>query len=224
MSRRLGKVEFADHLRESVVVMERARADAARIIADAEERGRALAKAAEDRGTADGYSKGYARGLVTGKEEALAEGRKEFLERHASLAEAFRAALAAIDQSKLQMELEAGKNLLDFAVSVASQLTFAIGDVHREAACENLRRALSLVTDKTDVTVRCNPKDLESLGVFAESILQSTRSGRRVHLVEDGSVQPGGCVLRSGKSEIDASLETQVREMVSIFLGKRDDA
>lgn len=224
VARRLGKVDFADHLREAAEIMERARAEAVKIVVEAEGRGRVLAEEAERRGAAEGYEKGFADGFTAGKETALAEGRKEFQERLGSLAQAFQAGLAAIEESKVHLELEAQKNVLDFAVSAASQLTFAIGELRREAACENLRRALTLVIDKTNVTVRCHPKDMQTLKVLAEEMLGTAQSGRRVQMVEDDAVPPGGCVLRNGTSQVDASLETQVAEMVSILLGSGKSA
>jgi|CXWL01.1.fsa_nt_gi flagellar assembly protein FliH len=222
--RRLAKVDLVDHLREATAVVDGARAQAVRIITDAEERARRAVENAGEKGRADGFDKGYAEGVAAGRDAALEQGRIEFAEKHAGLAGMFQAAIAWIDETKEPLRLTAEKDLLDFAVLTASKLTFAVGALHREAACENFRRALTLVTDKTDVTVRCNAKDVETLRVFAETVLDSARSGHGVRLIEDDSVSPGGCVLRSGKAEVDASLETQVAEMVSILVGKNSNA
>ncbi len=222
--RRLSTVDLVDHLREVTAVIEGAREQAARIIADAEEQAMRAVENAGEKGRVDGFDKGYAEGIAAGRDDALEKGRLEFSEKHASLANMFQTAIAWIGETKEQLRLTAEKDLLDFAVLIASKLTFAAGDLHRDAACENFRRALSLVTDKTDVIVRCNAKDVETLRVFAETALDSARNGHHVRLVEDDSVSPGGCVLQSGKAEVDASLETQVAEMVSILVGKNSNA
>ncbi len=224
IARRLGTVDLADHLREAAAVVERARERASAIIADAEEESRRVVKAAGERARAEGYEKGFAEGTAAGNEAALAQSKAEFADRHASLAAMFQAAITAIDESKEQMRLTAEKDLLDFAIMVASQMTLAIGDLRREAACENFRRSLSMVMSKTDVSIRCHAKDVETLRVFAESVLESALAGRRIRVVEDNAVSPGGCVLQSGSSEVDASLETQVAEMVTILLGRPADA
>lgn len=220
IARRLATVDLADHLHEAAAVVARAREQAARIVADAEEHARLRVESAGEAARLQGYEKGFAQGLASGRDEALAQGKLEFAEKHASLAVTFQAAIAAIEESREQLRLSAEKDLLDFAVLTASKLTFAIGDLHRDAARENFRRALLLVTNKTDVTVRCSAKDMETLRMFAEEVLESTRNGQHARLVEDGSVSAGGCILQSGKAEVDASLETQVGEMVSNLLGK----
>jgi flagellar assembly protein FliH len=224
LARRLSTVDLADHWQEAAAVIEAARAEAARIVEGAKEEARRTIECAGELARVKGYEKGYAEGLTGGREEALIQGKLEFAEKHANLAGVFQSAVTQFEETKEQLRLNAEKDLLDFAILAASKLTFAIGNLHREAACENFRRALALVTGKSDVVVRGNAKDIETLRVFAESVLESARSGQHVRLIEDNSVSPGGCVLQRGKAEVDASLDTQVSEMVSALVGKASDA
>jgi flagellar assembly protein FliH len=224
IARRLATVDLVDHLGEARKIIDESRAKAAEIITDAQEQARRVVEKAGEQGRFDGFDKGYAEGVTAGREVALEQGKIEFAEKHANLAGMFQSAIAQIDETKEQLRLTAERDLLDFAVQAASRLTFAVGSLHREAACENFRRALSLVTGKTDMTVRCHPSDVATLSAFAETTLNSARNGRRVRLLEDDSVSPGGCVLQGGTAEVDASLETQVAEMVSILVGNKSNA
>lgn len=222
--RRLSTLDLADHLREARAIVDDAREQALRIVADAEEQARRMMENAGERGRIEGFDKGHAEGVAAGRTAALEQSKAEFTEKHASLVEAFQSAISQMNETKEQLRLAAEKNLLDFAIMVASKVTFAVGELHRESALENFRRAITLVMDKTDVTVRCNAKDLETLRVFAEATLDSARSGQHVRLVEDDAVKPGGCVLRSGRAEVDATLDVQVAEMVSILVGRNSNA
>jgi flagellar biosynthesis/type III secretory pathway protein FliH len=131
-------------------------------------------------------------------------------------------ALTEIDQIKEDLAVAAERDLLEFAVAMAARLTFAIGALHRESAMQNLRRALLLVGSKSDLTVRVHPDDLASMETFAESVVKKMGTARAVNLVPDTTVAPGGCTVGAAEIEVDASLETQIDEMVSLLLGKKN--
>jgi flagellar biosynthesis/type III secretory pathway protein FliH len=133
------------------------------------------------------------------------------------------AAISQIDAMKEDLRIAAEKDLIDFAVSVAGKLTFAIGRVHKEAAQANLQRALSLVASGTDLTVRVNPDDAASMETFAKSVLSRVDASRAVAIVTDETLAPGGCQVMAGKTEIDASLETQVAEMVALLADTKSE-
>ncbi len=132
--------------------------------------------------------------------------------------------MAEITKIKDDLRITAERELIDFAVSVASKLTFAIGRTRREAALANLHRALPLVASHTDLVIRVHPDDLASIEMFADSVLKQADSSRVVTVSADDTVAPGGCKVLSGQTEIDSTLDTQVAEMVSLLAdGQVDD-
>ena len=115
--------------------------------------------------------------------------------------------------------MAAEHHLLRFATDVASKLTFAIGALHHESAKENLRRAIRAVGEQTDLTVRVHPADLEVIKDFAPSALEQAGASSHVNVVADEGISPGGCTVKSARSEVDATLETQVAQIVALLLG-----
>lgn len=224
LATRLNTIDLADHVREAQGIMERALEEAATIISAAKASARQDLAESFEKARKEGFEKGYAEGETSGREEALERGRQAFAEQHASLAEMFRAGLEEIEANKVQLRLAAERDLLEFAVAIATKLTFEMGELHREAAKENFARALALVSQESDVTVRCHPKDIHTLRTFAESLTGPAGLGRHVHLAADESIRPGGCVLRCGKAEVDATLETQIAELVTALMGERNRA
>ena len=180
---------------------------------------------AKESGHQAGYESGYADGIKAGNESAYSDSIEQFNQRHADVVAAMQKAVADMEEMKEDLRISAQKNLLDFAVSTASKLTFAIGQVHRESAQANLRRALDLVDSKTDLMIRVNPRDVASIETFADSVLKSVDASSTCTIVGDESISPGGCKVERGRTEIDATLETQVSEMVSLLVGdgSRDD-
>ena len=84
---------------------------------------------------------------------------------------------------------------------------------------ENLERALRLVGSRTNLTVRVHPDDIASVKKFAGSALAHVEASQAVKIVADDTMAPGGCRVESDRATIDATLETQVGELVSLLLG-----
>lgn len=218
---RLSTVDLADHLAEARAVLTDAERRAAQIIAHAERDAERLREEAHQGGYQAGHDQGYAEGTATGHQAGLQESVARFDEQQSALVSAMDRVIAEIDALKQDLAIAAENDLLEFAVSVARRLTFAIGELYPESATENLLRALRLVGSKTDLTVRVHPQDVAAMKTFAESVLQRMDGSRAVNLVADDSVAPGGCRVQSAQAEVDASLETQVDEMVALLLGDK---
>ncbi len=223
--KRLRTVDLADHLAEARAVIAEAKRQAARIVLEAKRQSEhALAEATES-GHRAGYESGYAEGTKSGNNSAYKDSIERFNQRHADVVAAMQKAVADMDEMKEDMRISAQKDLLDFAVATASKLTFAIGQLHRESAQDNLRRALDLVDSKTDLVIQVNSRDMASIETFADSVSKAVGASPALTIVEDDSIAPGGCKVECGRTEIDATLETQVSEMVSLLVGdgSRDD-
>lgn len=220
--RRLSTVDLADHLNEAAEIIARAQREAAAILRDSAARAQREAQETGERARREGYERGFAEGTAAGRVAALQEAGKEYTEKLTQLGAMFQAGIAEMESIKERLRLDAMQDVLEFSIAAASKLTFAIGELRRESAVENLRRCLALVTDKTAVSVRCNPRDLDSLRTFAESIAERAVAAVHVRLTEDESVSPGGCIVSSGGADIDASLETQIAELTAALTGKSD--
>lgn len=218
---RLTTIDLADHVAEARGFLERAKRESARIVADARREATRLFEESRKEGDERGHREGLEEGRTAGREQARAEAMERFDREHSHIVAAMVRAVADMDAMKEGLAVAAERNLLEFAVSVARKLTFDIGELHREAATENLRRAVALVTTATDLTVSVHPADVDSIRTFAASVLTRVASSSAVSIVPDASMAPGGCRVETASTQIDATLETQVEEMLSLLLGKR---
>ncbi len=215
--KRLSTVDLADHLAEADAVIAEAKRRAAAIVATTKHEVAQTLKKARESGYEAGYKQGYEEGTRTGHEDARRKSIEFFSKQHADIVAVMQGAVAQVDAMKEDLRIAAEKDLIDFAVSVANKLTFAIGRTRREAALSNLRRALPLVALGTDLTIRVHPDDKASIETFADSVLKQADASRAVTIVTDDTLAPGGCKVLSGRTEIDATLETQVDEMVALL-------
>ena len=218
--RRLATVDLADHLREAQSVINDARSRAAVLIRDAQREVARMHDQMRAHAHGEGFAAGMAEGRAQGFETARSEALAAFRLQQDSLVSALSAAMAAFESMKTDLEIAARRDVLEFAVAVAVKLTFGVGALHREAAEENLRRALALVGLRTDVTVRVNPADCEALAQFAPQLVERLGGTKRVILEADEAVAPGGCRVHTPETDVDATLETQTSELVHLLLGE----
>jgi len=112
------------------------------------------------------------------------------------------------------------------------QLVFGISKRilrHELHHCEDviltvLREAFQYVTDREKVIVRLNPVDYQYLLGRQEKLPCSFDEKNGVRLIEDPSIDRGGCFLETSFGEVDATFESQFDEIVSLIWQKNQEA
>ena len=221
--RRLESVDLADHLVEASKIVNAARRDAARMTEQAKAAAIQIRQEADQRGFAEAYAKGLVEGRKTGHEQAFREAADRFRREQADLCKALSAAVAELERGKRDILIEAGQDMLRFAVRLAEKVTRRAVAVDSSAAVANLREVLRLVGTRTDMTVRIHPADAETLRLFAKGLAEDVANQAHVRFVEDASISPGGCRVRTETTEIDATVETQIGQIVGLILGRPAD-
>jgi len=222
--RRLTTVDLADHLAEAKAIIDDAQARADRTMSQAEQEAARIRKTSRDSGYMAGLEEGQREGRKSGEEagrrEAFEEATARFAQEQSALIDSLQKLLTEFTAFKEELGASARRDLLVFAVRIARQLTYDIGGMHCEAAQANLERALSLVEAKSDVRIRAHPSDVDSLRRFAADLHTKTAAGGVVTIMEDSSIVPGGCRVETDRTEVDATLETQIEELSELLLGK----
>ncbi len=229
--KRLATVDLADHLAEARDLLRRARREAVRILEDAQRQAaarfagvnqdvqRARAESAE-KGYAEGYENGLDAGRKAGLDAALEEARTRFVQEQSSVVSNLVRAARGLDGMKNELHSAAERDFLNFVILAVSKMTFAVGRLHREAAAENLKRALRIVHGQSGLAVRVHPSDLESLRSFASEALAAVEATEAITIQPDKTVSAGGCVVESRTTRVDATLETQLDELVKLLVGE----
>ncbi len=212
-------INLNDHLDEARRTVERARREGERIVGEARAQADQVHKETRESGYEEGFRLGKQEGEEAGYAEAHARATAEFEREHADLVSDLHRVVDEVDAIKTDLRLAVNKDLLGFAVRLATKLTFEIGALHTESATANLERAAGLIGSRADLAVRAHPRDLAALRTFAGGVVDRVTGSSTVRFVEDESVAPGGCVVSSEATEVDASLQTQTEELVALLLG-----
>ena len=216
--------------------------EARRLVAEAKAESKKIVDAAvEDarqqceQGRAEGYEQGRAAGVAEGEkaghQQALEEARVKFAEESRLTTESLRAILQSFDQVKESLLWQAEQGTVALALAIAEKVVKSPVVATPEAAAANVTAALKLIARATDVTVRVNTQDVESLQRLADA--HETTLGRftSITVMPDNNIEPGGCLVLTEHGEIDAGLETQIKRIADELLmtsrcdaGESDDA
>ena len=151
----------------------------------------------------EGYQRGYDEGLAAAEAECSAR-TGEQIAHLATLIGNLQASLTQLDQ-------EIADQLLDLSLEVASQMLRSSLKVRRELLLPTIREALAeLPLHHGAISLHLNPADAEILLPQLKEQLAHTTA----HIVSDNNIAEGGCLVKAGSSEIDASIEVRWRRVL----------
>jgi flagellar assembly protein FliH len=212
---------LSDLAAEAQTVMLDARQQAARVLAEARSQAEASSEAASARAYAEGLARGSSDGHADGFKKGLAEGRQVLAEQSADLVAQLRAIACELKGARDEM-LHTGRcELLDFALELAAKIVGQVAVRDIGAARQNVRKVLELADRHRELCVKVNPLQLAALAENLPELTESLGRSGGVRLAGDATVSPGGAKVHTDGGEIDATIETQLDNVVEALLGSR---
>jgi flagellar assembly protein FliH len=203
---------------QAQAILLRAQQQAEQLLAQAQEEAMQLKEEAR----AEGLAAGHAEGLKRGHEEGLKRGRDQALAEHkvafTAAVSALNKAASAIDQSRLSLEADAVEEVLRLAIAIAGRVTKQHALADPSIAVANVAEALKLAVHAADVAIVIHPAQRAAIDASLPDLRLKLPQLQHLRLVEDATVEPGGCRLLTGSGGIDATLETQLNRIVADLL------
>jgi flagellar assembly protein FliH len=205
---------------ECTAMREAAEAQAEEIVANAE---RKAAEALEDadRKYADDKKAAEDAGRESGRQEGYEAGKAE-AER---LISRIHTVLERVQDRRQQILDESEQQIVDLALLVARKVVKALVTAdHENIVKANVAAALQKLRSRGVVTIKVNLADLDLATGHKEEFTRlietaATGAGKvELHLHEDSSVDPGGCIVETDFGEIDARINAQLSEIESRIL------
>ena len=188
-----------------------ARADA--IVSDANDRAAqieaaAAAKLEEAERTA--AARGFEQGRKDGYEAGMVEVKR--------LVARTQLIMERIQDKRLEVIEQAEQEIIDLALLVARKVVKVISENQRQVVVENIKAALGRIKMNGKVTVRVNLADLETVTEHLDEFISLIESSGGIHILEDSSVDSGGCYVETDFGEADARIAVQFAELESKIL------
>lgn len=150
-----------------------------------------------------GYRAGHEEGMLAAEQRCAAAAAAETAH--------FQALTANLQQALGQIDQQVADQLLALAVEIAAQVVGSAIAVREDVLLPIIREAIAaLPVNHTHVTLRLHPADAAK--VRAQIGEQLAQTGTQI--IEDPEVGIGGCLLRAGNSEVDASIETRWKRVL----------
>lgn len=214
--------ELKDHVAQATALVEAGRHRADRIVQDVRRQSEAIRQKAAREGYRSGHHKGFGEGKKAGHAQAFAEATVLFRMDNEQLSQSLQAAIDDLESRKRDLIIHARQDALKLAIQIAERITRRLGTTDPNVVLGNVESALRLVGQKTNLTIRVNPKDVTSIRRFSPDWGETELDGQHVRIVEDESVSRGGCLVTTPDQEIDSRLETQLEEITALLIGPPD--
>ncbi len=161
-----------------------------------------------------GSSGGYARGIREGDAKAREE-MQASVEKRVKLMEDL---LAEMNDARDRILTETREDIVKLSMVIASKI------IHREVKksdviVDNVREAIEMASDKHSITVKLNPADVGVINSCKNTFLETINNLKRIEIIEDDEIIPGGCIVETKDGGIDARLDRQMEEIRKVLLG-----
>src|SRR5262245_24893981 len=186
--------------------LQRVRTEAAEIVAAArQEAAKIKSKATEE-------------GRQAALQAAQASLRTRLDQQLASSLTALRTAAEKIDQARHAWQQHWEQHAVHLAAAIAARLCRRELSRQPEISVQWIREALELAAGNSQVTLRLNPDDYQSLASHVEIITKQLTGLGSVRMVADPAISAGGCRVDTEFGSLDQQLESQLARITEELL------
>lgn len=154
----------------------------------------------------DAYQKGHADGLKAQSRDIAAK------------LEVLSAVAKTIPQIKEDILEKGEQQMVKLAFAIAEKILLQEVATRKDVMTGVLQGALKNINDTEGIKVHLHPQDFRYMMEVKKDFLQSFDGIRNLVFEEDSSVQRGGVVVETMFGEVDARLETQLKEIKAAML------
>jgi flagellar assembly protein FliH len=148
-----------------------------------------------------GYREGHEQGFKGGQEEVA-----RLVERlHLIMTKAIDKRNEIIEESETQ--------LINLVLLISKKVIKVISENQKNVVINNVIQALRKLKSRGDVVIRVNLSDLELTTEHTKDFLKMVENVKSVTILEDSSVDKGGCIIETDFGQIDARISSQLHEI-----------
>ena len=122
---------------------------------------------------------------------------------------------AVIERKKIIKDAES--EILRLALKVAEQIIKSEVSLHRDVSLNIVSDAISRVSDREQVIIKVNREDIENIKKYKDRSGGMVDGIKSLSIVEDGGVEPGGCVIETNLGYVDARISTKLAAIEEAF-------
>jgi flagellar assembly protein FliH len=187
---------------EAEIIIAQAKETAKKIEADTRAAFVAERKEAEEQGRSAGLEAGFEDGKA--EVERLIHRTQTVLER--------------AQNKRTEILEETEQEIINLVLLISRKVIKVISENQRNVIISNVVQALRKVKGKGNITIRVNMADLKLATEHIKDFINLVEGVKSIHVVEDSTVDEGGCVIETDFGEIDARIASQLAELEAKIL------
>jgi flagellar assembly protein FliH len=149
------------------------------------------------------------RGRLAGQQAGFVEGKDE-VER---LVQRTQAILERAQDKRVEILAETEQQIINLVLLMSRKVIKVISENQRNIVVSNVVEALRKVKGRGNIFIRVNMADLKLATEHKKDFIEMVEGAKSVQVVEDTTVDPGGCIIETDFGEIDARIASQLTEL-----------
>ncbi|GAB6392570.1 MAG: flagellar assembly protein FliH [Treponematales bacterium] len=146
---------------------------------------------------------------ASGREEGFAEGKAE-AER---LVQRTQTVLERAQDKRADILADTEQEIIDLVLLIARKVVKVISENQRTVIVQNVAQALKKVKARGNIIIKVNTADLQLTTEHTKDFIKLLEGAAAIQVVEDSSVDSGGCIIETDFGEIDARISSQLAEL-----------
>ncbi len=187
--------------------------EAEQIIADAKQKAQEIVDDARTAFEKD-RQEAEKQGQTEGKEKGFLEGKAE-VDR---LVERTQVILERAQDKRAEILAETEQQIIDLVLLISRKVIKVISENQRNVIISNVIQALRKVKGRGNIIIKVNMADLKLSTEHMKDFVKLVEGAKSLQILEDSTVDRGGCIIETDFGEIDARISSQLAELETKIL------
>jgi len=201
---------------EAKAIVEHAKVEARNIEGEIKDKETKILNDARKRGYQDGFEEGYKNGEAEVKR----------------LTDRIQIILNSTIEKRNEIFVETEQQIINLVLLIAKKVIKVISENQKNVVINNVVQALRKLKSRGDVAIRVNLSDIELTSQHKKDFVEMVEGVKSIKILEDSTVDKGGCIIETDFGAIDARISSQLHEIEEKIIelmpiqskGKENDA
>ena len=182
---------------EAKSILEKAKLEAKNIESEIQDKETQILNDARKRGYQDGWDEGINKGTDEVKR----------------LIERIQIILDTAIQKRNEIFVETEQQIVGLVLLIAKKVIKVISENQKNVVINNVIQALRKLKSRGEVAIRVNLADLELTSQHKRDFIEMVEGIKSIKILEDSTVDRGGCIIDTDFGSIDARISSQLHEI-----------
>ena len=110
------------------------------------------------------------------------------------------------------------KQIVDLVLLMTRKVVKILSENQKSVVMANIVQALKKVKGRGEVTIHVNLEDVKLTTDHIRDFIREVENVKNIHVIEDSSVEKGGCIVETDFGAIDARISSQLGELETKIL------